>query len=61
MEMPNLKRGEDYSQTIQLPDGNQGIAYYYRSLRGTFFSCIAKNMNDALEQCESWLLRNDRH
>lgn len=61
MEFPNLKRGEDYSQPIQMPDGSQRIAYYYCSMRGAFFSCMAKNTTDALEQCESWLLRNDRH
>lgn len=61
MEFPVLKRGEESYRWLPQKDGSQKLAYYYRSMKGDLFSCIARSLEDALDQCESWLLRHERH
>ena len=48
---------------IELPqrEGAAQIQYQYRTERGSLFSCVCSNLEDAYSRCEDWMLRQERY
>lgn len=59
MATPFLLPGQEYCRVRA--DDESKVEYAYCSPRGKYFCCVSNSEEDAREQCEYWLLRQERN
>lgn len=57
MAIPYLLPGQEYCRIR----ADKKVEYAYCSPRGRYFSCVSTSEKAAREQCEYWLLRQERN
>ena len=60
MEQCYLMPGQERCERFKDANGVLRIHYYYRSLRGAFFDCESRSLEEAQRLCEDWLVGQDR-
>lgn len=60
MEQIYLMPGQEHCEQVQDASGVPKVSYSYRSLKGAFFHCISRSVEEAQRRCEDWLVTQDR-
>ena len=60
MEQLFLMPGEERYERFKDGNGVPKVHYSYRSMRGAFFDCESRSLEEAQRLCENWLVGQDR-
>lgn len=60
MEQCYLMPGQERCVTFKDANGTPRVHYSYCSLRGAFFDCESRTLEEAQNLCERWLVTQDR-
>ena len=55
-----LMPGEERYERFKDGNGVPKVHYSYRSMRGAFFDCESRSLEEAQRLCENWLVGQDR-
>lgn len=60
MEQVFLMPGQECFERFKDANGVPHVHYSYRSMRGAFFHCESRSLEEAQQLCEDWLVGQDR-
>ena len=60
MKQGFLLPGQERYHTVTNTKGASVVHYSYRSLKGAFFDCESRSLEEAQRRCEDWLVQQDR-
>ena len=60
MEQVYLMPGQERCEQVKDANGVPRVSYSYCSLKGAFFHCVSRSVEEAQRRCEDWLVTQDR-